>query len=577
MAEPDEYLCLFGGTVVDPVQSEQPFVADLWIRRGQICAVPVDTTQSSIRRIDCTGRVIMAGGIDMHSHIVGPKVNVARKMQPQLFQSQTLQAVGQPRPDSSLAASHTLPGYQLLPPAQIVGERYLSMGYTTVMDAAVSPSASRWVHRELEQLTGVDVGFFALSGNHHFLMECAAQGDVRSATEFLGWMLERCGAFAPKLVNPGGIELWKQRRTGNARDLHQSIDGFNTTPAAIIEHIARAANELKLPHPLHIHGNNLGLPGNWQTTLETMRILEGQRAHLAHIQFHSYGGGDEQESSLYSQVQPLADWVNQHPELSVDVGQVLFGQTTSMTADAPLGYLLSRLDDGPWYSQDGEHESGCGVSPIRYSHQRRVNALQWLIGLEWFLSVRDPWQIALTTDHPNGGSFLAYPQIIRLLMDNNYRQESIRQLTPAAWNGSPLLEMTREYTLSEIAVITRAGPAKLLGLHDRGHLRPGAVADVCVYNPQENYQQMFESPWLVIKSGRVARLAGDTVEPEIGEPVAHRSPVGETLMVKTQRDRERDSHFIQWIDRQYSIPSWQFGADATVGAYRRVWRPIASQ
>ncbi len=559
MVQDDTLIHLVGGTLVDPTVRMDPFTADLWIQRGRIVPPPVEQGGLSITRIDCTGRIVMAGGIDMHSHIVGPKVNVARKMQPQLFAAgQTSRnQLDQPREP----AVYGLDGYRMLPPVHAVGQRYLSLGYTTVMDAAVSPSASRWVHCELEHIPGIDVGFFALAGNHHYLMRCAATRDTRRAGEFLSWMLERCGAYAPKLVNPGGVELWKQRRTGNARDLHQSIDGFDTTPAEIIACLAQATNELQLPHPLHIHGNNLGIPGNWQTTLETMRLLDGQRAHLAHVQFHSYGGGDEQESSLFSQVQPLAEWVNAHPELSVDVGQVLFGQTTSMTADAPLGYYLSRLDDVPWYSQDGEHESGCGVSPIRYSHHRRVNALQWLIGLEWFLSVRNPWQIALTTDHPNGGSFLAYPQIIRLLMDRQYRDESIRQLNPAAWNQSPLLDLNREYSLAEIAVITRAGPARLLGLADRGHLQLGAIADVCVYSPHTNYELMFQFPWMVIKQGQVVRREGQSFN----------AGMGKTLVVDTQRDLSLDPQFERWIDDNYSIPAWQFGVAATEHCRKRNW------
>lgn len=559
MVQDNALLHLVGGTLVDPSVQMTPFSGDLWIQRGRIVSPPTDPSQWSITRIDCTGRIVMAGGIDMHSHIVGPKVNVARKMQPQLFTAGPSSRVSHDAAHEP--ASYRLDGYRQLPPVHAVGQRYLSLGYTTVMDAAVSPSASRWVHRELEQVPGIDVGFFALAGNHHYLMRCAAARDPRRAGEFLSWMLGRCGAYAPKLVNPGGVELWKQRRTGNARDLHQTIDGFDTTPAEIIACLAQATNELKLPHPLHIHGNNLGIPGNWQTTLETMRLLDGQRAHLAHVQFHSYGGGEERESSLFSQVQPLAEWVNAHPELSVDVGQVLFGQTTSMTADAPLGYFLSRLDDVPWYSQDGEHESGCGVSPIRYSHQRRVNALQWLIGLEWFLSVRNPWQIALTTDHPNGGSFLAYPQIIRLLMDRQYRDESIRQLPPAAWNHSPLLDLHREYSLAEIAVITRAGPARQLGLNDRGHLRVGAVADVCIYSPDANYETMFQHPWMVIKQGEVVRREG----------LITQTMMGQTLVVDTQRDRDLDPQFERWIDENYSIPAWQFGVSSAENSRQRGW------
>ena len=37
----------------------------------------------------------------------------------------------------------------------------------------------------------------------------------------------------------------------------------------------------------------------------------------------------------------------------------------------------------------------------------------------------------MSTDHPNGGSFLAYPQIIRLLMDRTYRQDVLKTRPPA--------------------------------------------------------------------------------------------------------------------------------------------------
>ena len=193
------------------------------------------------------------------------------------------------------------------------------------------------------------------------------------------------------------------------------------TPRQIIEQITRSSNRLGLPHPVHIHTNNLGVPGNWTTTLETMKTLGQQQGHLTHIQFHSYGGGGVEEESLCSKVAPLADYVNAHPNITVDVGQVMFGPTTSMTGDGPLGYFLQQINGSKWYSSDTELESGCGVSPINFKDKNFVHALQWAIGLEWYLMVDDPWQVVMSTDHPNGGSFMAYPQIIRLLMDRQYR------------------------------------------------------------------------------------------------------------------------------------------------------------
>ena len=74
-------------------------------------------------------------------------------------------------------------------------------------------------------------------------------------------------------------------------------------------------------------------------------------------------------------------------------------------------------------------EAGCGIAPIEYKNKSLVHALQWAIGLEWYLLVDDPWRVVMSTDHPNGGSFLAYPQIIRLLMDRTYREDVLEDVS----------------------------------------------------------------------------------------------------------------------------------------------------
>ena len=103
-----------------------------------------------------------------------------------------------------------------------------------------------------------------------------------------------------------------------------------------------------------------------------------------------------------------------------------------------------------------------------------MSALQWAVGLELFLLSKDPWRVVLSTDHPNGGSFLAYPQLIQLLMDRSVRDEALKRVNQKLLAGSALLDgLAREYTLNEIAIVTRAGPARLLGLPRQGPPRPG--------------------------------------------------------------------------------------------------------
>src|SRR5207237_9245081 len=75
--------------------------------------------------------------------------------------------------------------------------------------------------------------------------------------------------------------------------------------------------------------------------------------------------------------------------------------------------------------------------------------------------------------------------------------------------GSALLDgLSREYTLGEIAIITRAGPARLLGLRGKGHLAPGADADVTIYANDADRAKMFAAPRYVIKAGALVREEG---------------------------------------------------------------------
>jgi formylmethanofuran dehydrogenase subunit A len=110
--------------------------------------------------------------------------------------------------------------------------------------------------------------------------------------------------------------------------------------------------------------------------------------------------------------------------------------------------------------------------------------------------------MVLSTDHPNGGSFLSYPRLIRLLMDREFRMEQIRSVNQKAMKQTVLLDnLEREYSLHEIAIITRAGPAKLLGLRNKGHLGVGADADITIYMEHEDKEEMFSTPRYVFKDG----------------------------------------------------------------------------
>ena len=271
-----------------------------------------------------------------------------------------------------------------------------------------------------------------------------------------------------------------------------------------------------MPHPIHVHGCNLGVPGGDATTLATIAGMEGRPIHLTHLQFHSYGKEGKQKFS--SGAGAIAELVNKSPNVSVDIGQVMFGQTVTASGDTMSQVRNARFaSPKKWVAMDIECEAGCGVLPFHYRDQNLVNALQWCIGLELFLLIDDPWRVFLTTDHPNGAPFTTYPHLIRLLMDKSFRQDMLATIHKGARAASALDGLAREYSLYEIAIVTRAGPARSLGIQGRhGHLGPGAMADVTVYEDHPDRERMFAHPLLLLKSGRPVMRDGIVTEPAIG-------------------------------------------------------------
>jgi formylmethanofuran dehydrogenase subunit A len=178
-----------------------------------------------------------------------------------------------------------------------------------------------------------------------------------------------------------------------------------------------------------------------------------------------------------------------------------------------------------------------------YRRRNVVNATQWCIGLELLLLIEDPWQVFLTTDHPNGGPFTAYPEIIRLAMDRQYRADALAQLPTAVRKRTVLAELNREYSLSEIAVITRAGPARALGLENKGHLGVGADADIALYVPQADPAAMFAHARYVIKGGQIVVRDGQWVA----------TPPGQTLCVAPPWDRSLQPALQSYFEQAYTV------------------------
>lgn len=489
---------LTGGKVYDPANGVDGEVRDIFVRDGRIVAA--DPADKIDQEYALHGRVVMAGGIDPHSHIGGGKVTIARMLMPEDHLGHEVERTELTRSGCGHAIPSTL----------TAGYRYAEMGYTAAFEPAMLPANARQAHMELGDTPIIDKGAFVMLGSDDFfLRQLAARADFRAIKDYIAWTMHAAQAIAVKVVNPGGISAFKFNQ--RALDLDEQHAFYGVTPRDIILNLARGVQELGVVHPIHIHGCNLGVPGGVETTLATIKGSQGLPIHLTHIQFHSYDTeGDMKFSSGASRV---AEAVNAHKNVSIDVGQVMFGQTCTASGDSMRQYVNTRsADPKKWVVMDIECDAGCGVVPFKYRDKSYVNALQWAIGLELFLLVDDPWRMFLTTDHPNGGPFTCYPHLIRLLMDRKFRKEKMATVNQEAFRYSTLASIDREYSLYDIAVLTRAGPARSLGLKDRGHVGVGACADITVYDDIPDREAMFTTPELVFKNGELIVRNGKIIK-----------------------------------------------------------------
>jgi len=120
---------LKNGKLYDPAHGKDGVVEDIYIHQGRIVPKPLDNAKIS-QTYDLAGKVVMAGAIDMHSHIGGGKVNIARMMLPE-YQQQYQQRQAQELKNASDPEAHICTphcSHHATPSATDTGFRYIEMG-----------------------------------------------------------------------------------------------------------------------------------------------------------------------------------------------------------------------------------------------------------------------------------------------------------------------------------------------------------------------------------------------------------------------------------------------------------------
>ena len=521
-------LAIKNGYVFDPLNEINGEIMDIFVRDGKVVRKLSGAEMKNAKVIDAKSMTVMPGGVDSHAHIAGAKVCGGRMMRPE-------DSYKWNREKTPLTHSGT--GYTV-PSVYLEGYQYSQMGYTTVFEAAVPPLEARHTHEEMRSIPMIDTGGYLVLGNNWFLMRYLRDGEIERAANYVAWMMKTHKTYGIKCVNPAGVENWGWAE--NIGSLDEANIHFGVTPREMIHGLCEINELLGLPMSMHLHCNNLGQPGCFEITKNSLKIpsqikanqnldvewaetkvdsKRKQSVYLTHAQFNSFGGtswGD-----FESGTKSIIDLVNKTDYVVMDSGCVPFGEATVMTGDGPAIHNLYKLTGNKWSNTDVEMECGSGILPFTYLKSNPIHSVQWAMGLELLLGVKDVWKSIMTTDHPNGGPFLKYPQIIAWLMSREAREDTFNECHKWARDRSDLGGTDREMSLYDIAVITRANTARTVGIsHRKGSLGVGADGDVTIYNinptclnirDYEHLIRNFSQAEYTIKDGEIVSRQGEIV------------------------------------------------------------------
>ncbi|HCD33652.1 MAG TPA: hypothetical protein DER01_14680 [Phycisphaerales bacterium] len=470
---------LANAQVIDPTQSDLP--RDLYIHDGHLIAKP--DVQTHVQTHDCTGYTILPGAIDMHTHLVPPAMNALRTLQNVVI------------PD---AVSPTLIGSPTW-----LSQQYLKLGYTTAIDAAITPGDAPAARLQLRELAPLDTGFLLLLSHHADVLALLEAQQFEAARDRAVHLYQLSGAMGIKLVNPGSVHATDGPAL-DVTDIDTAVDGMSVTPRQVLHFFLDLADTLKLSHPIHIHLPQLGTPGSCDATLQWLAAMDGCRAHIAHLQYDCYRY--DEDWYLRSSVEDVLTALQRNKQITADVGLVGFGPAYALTSDLALHDRLLDLfgdDAGPALRFQWDGRSAFGLQPLDRDPQNLGYAMQWATGLELILLADNLDQLSLSIDYPNGGAVSLYPQLIHCLTNKSYRDAMLKQCHPAATQCTTLKQITRELSLDELLQLTRISPAHALGLKHKGDLKVGSRADMAMYQtPQCKIQTLSDKPTRMMIAGQ---------------------------------------------------------------------------
>lgn len=154
------------GIVIDPKNGVKAEKMDIFVKNGKIVEES-EVKGEDVKVIDANNKLVVAGGVDMHAHIAGSKINTGRTMRPEEM-----------RVVRNIAGKFRAAVGRVLLTSPAIGYEYAKMGYTISIEAAQPPIGSPHTHEELDAIPMIDKAALPVFGNWHFVLKYVAEKDI---------------------------------------------------------------------------------------------------------------------------------------------------------------------------------------------------------------------------------------------------------------------------------------------------------------------------------------------------------------------------------------------------------------
>jgi len=488
------------GLVFDPLNNINGEIKDILIEDSKI--VEKFSTENEVKEIDANGKTVIPGAIDIHAHIAAQQINLIRLLgtNNNLFQEKWK-------------------GLTL----ESIARDYISNGYTFVLESNVFPSLAKHTIFNFKQIPVLDKAMLLNVSNMWPLEFEFQKNKYDEIAVFLSNLLLLTKGFGLKVYNPFESEIWNLKTL--RKDL--SIKGklYNFSALDVFENLIKANEYLGLPHSVHAHiegyeqldaKNNLSLVLDKIKSLQLNSNLKGkskikrsQIFHLAHASAYNIDGNNSE----------LINTLNSSESIDLDLGFLGFDSINPLiTSDRRLiNFLTKNNNQNQKLITSAVENEGDTFAMFRKFDKKNVNdCILWANALDLALNVKNKWQLQFSINYPNYADINDVPEIATYLMSSKARKEFMQNLNKEFLKKNNLTNMDQVLTFKDYVIITRASPAKSLGLGEiKGNLGINSDADINILDIDinemdisKNYEQLKNSLSnieYVIKSGKIVK------------------------------------------------------------------------